>query len=371
MFFIVFYYLVFLVFFIFKEKGKIVGAKKLKRHCVFAFFLLFIFFGFRDLTVLNDSAHYYAPLREKMSYSNSLLWYQYNPFERFEVGYQIFENILAKCFRNPFVIIIISSFFITIGNILFFKRHNGNALFLCLFLLLNYQLPNQYSAIRQGIATMFFYYGFTKLIEGKWKYYILSILVASTFHKTAIILLPMPLLLKLNLNKKTVALFIAIFFLIINFLLKPLIGLFSADNIYQSTNEARRSFPIASLVLTLLYTWLLYISYRINKNNTQTSEDKAFWLFSMISILVSALDVVFPIIGRINMYLSPIVISLFVNSVTKVGDSKKVNNIILTVSFVFFVWFVLYNTIKPEWYHLYPYSFMNINTIFQGDSYYD
>ena len=360
------YYLSFFVLF-WVNRDNIQKSNVRYGQIILSFVLLFVFFGFRDITVLNDTPHYYAPVREKMARGASLGWFDIDVFSRIELGYQIFENFVAKLFSNPFAIIMVSSLIITLANINFFKK-TKNGLFLCLFLMLNFQLILQYSAIRQGLAAAIIYYGFTHYFKGNWKIFIGSVLLATTFHITAIMMLLLLPLSKIHFNKKTIILFIISFFVIARYLIEPIVGIFSTDNQYLGVNEERESIPIASLMFSLLNLWLFYLSrklsskYHIEVNNKQ-------WMYSAVCLLISFMDIVFPIIGRVSMYLFPVLVLTFVQVIMAVPERRYRDKTILSVFLVFFAWFITYNLVRPDWYNLYPYSFMNINNIFM-DFYY-
>jgi hypothetical protein len=362
---VVLYYLLFYLLFIYFRQFKS-DRRSIVTQMIIAFLLLIVFFGFRDLSVLNDTSHYYSPLRDKMMHASSLGWFEINPYARFERGYQIFENFHAKLFTNPYSIIFTSSLIITIGNICFFRKLNGNYLFLSLFLMLNFQLLNQYSTVRQGIATVIIYYGILKLIQGSWKVFIISTLLASTFHVTSsilLVLLPCKYL-DIRIGKKTIIFSVVFFFGFITFLLPHFIDFFSTDDSYVNTNSARESFPLASLVLVLMNVYLLYSSYRLNKIS-RIQIDKMYWVLGLICVFVSCVDISFQIVGRVAMYFFPFLVALYVHCVRMSNNVLKRKSLWLTFT-LFFLWFVTYNLYKPEWYHLYPYTFMDFTKIFHG-----
>lgn len=366
MLFIFLYYLLFFVLYWMNRNDDFYNSRVLKYQCFIAFILLFVFFGFRDLTVLNDTVHYYVPLRRKIAHADKLSWLAYSPLDRFEYGYQIFENILAKLFNNPYVVIVTSSLIITVGNICFFKKHNLLGLLLCLFFMLNFQLENQYSAIRQGFATVIFYFAFNKYLEKKYLLYIFYVVLASFFHITAITLLLLLPLAKIRFTKKTIFMYVILFLVFSRFLLVPVVNFFSTDSLYRITNMSRQSFPLASLLFALMNSWILYLSIRTNERYSLLEFNNVYWVISISCVFVSFMDVVFPIIGRINMYLFPIMVSMFVMILTSIPNIDYRDHLTFCVGAVFFVVFVLYNWLRPEWYHLYPYSFMDMDTVFKG-----
>ena len=83
---------------------------------VMCFLLLFIFFGFRDLPILNDTAHYYRHVRHLFSNTpfDNTPWYTFDSSSNFEEGFQIFLRIIGLVIsKEPYSLIIITSFITT------------------------------------------------------------------------------------------------------------------------------------------------------------------------------------------------------------------------------------------------------------------
>ena len=91
------------------------GAARLFQ-LVACFILLFGFFGFRDITVLNDTSHYYGFYYQKahvVSYINESI-FSYHLSDTFEYGFQVLIHFLVKYVsNNPYTIILFSSFLIS------------------------------------------------------------------------------------------------------------------------------------------------------------------------------------------------------------------------------------------------------------------
>ena len=85
------------------------------------FILLFVFFGFRGLPVLNDTAHYYAHLYNHLRYQSYFdeSIFTTDPHERFEYGYLVWIHFITRyIWCDPYSIILISAFIVTIANLL-------------------------------------------------------------------------------------------------------------------------------------------------------------------------------------------------------------------------------------------------------------
>ena len=154
------------------------------------------------------------------------------------------------------------------------------------------------------------------------------------------------------------------FFLFVEFLLPIFVDLFSTDNVYMRTNEDRESFPLGSLVFAFLNVYLLYNSYALRKNAT-SQVDNLYWILGIFCTFISFADIPFLVVGRTSMYFYPFLVSLYVKSLHESPFSIRNKNLVVTF-LIFFLWFVAYNFMRPEWFNLYPYSFMDITEIFTG-----
>ena len=135
--------------------SKHINGYSQKRHfqLIACFILLFVFFGFRGLPVLNDTAHYYAHLynhlRYQSFYNESIFSTDSN--ERFEYGYLVWTHFIAKyVWCDPYSIILISALIVTIANLLLVKQYT-NRIAITVFLQLN-TLITEYGLLRQSYA---------------------------------------------------------------------------------------------------------------------------------------------------------------------------------------------------------------------------
>ena len=113
------YFALFLIVHLVAKQFKTAGAARLFQ-LVSCFILLFGIFGFRDITVLNDTSHYYGFYYLK----SHLLSYKTEPvttfhlLDKFEYGFQVLIHLLVQYVsKNPYTIIIFSSLVITIGEL--------------------------------------------------------------------------------------------------------------------------------------------------------------------------------------------------------------------------------------------------------------
>ena len=122
---------------------------------VMCFLLLFIFFGFRDLPILNDTAHYYRHVRHLFSNTpfDNTPWYTFDSSSNFEEGFQIFLSIIGLVIsKEPYSLIIITSFITTASLLWFLNKSTSHVAFAVFVLMTSTLLLGCYSAIRQSLA---------------------------------------------------------------------------------------------------------------------------------------------------------------------------------------------------------------------------
>ena len=122
---------------------------------VMCFLLLFIFFGFRDLPILNDTAHYYRHVRHLFSNTpfDNTPWYTFDSSSNFEEGFQIFLRIIGLVIsKEPYSLIIITSFITTASLLWFLNKSTSHVAFAVFVLMTSTLLLGCYSAIRQSLA---------------------------------------------------------------------------------------------------------------------------------------------------------------------------------------------------------------------------
>lgn len=353
--------------------------KRSRRIQIFwGFTLLFVFFGFRDLPILNDTAHYYGHYYEMLSYLHPGDIFKNDPYERFEYGYQVLERLLATYVsRNPYTIIMFSSFVFTLCNVMLFKKYTQRVI---LTLFLFFITLAQYSAIRESFAIMVFYLAFESLLKKKYLNYYILVGVAYLFHRSALVLLVFPLLCGLRVTRMNVFMVImgSIALGTMIFPLLQMVGM--SDNIYFETASNRSTLPIGQFINTIFYGLMAFSSYKIWKRTPNVVIPKEFVWASVLVIGLSIVAIPFGIISRYTSYFIPYLYIMFVfyiehsmGYVMEMGNggysaSKDVSYYYISqyamrwlVMFIILniLRFVIINTFKNEWSHLIPYSFFD------------
>lgn len=189
----------FVMFWIFLEK------KSLNRNAFWVpFFVLVFFSSIRSYLVGTDTGNYTSDFR-------NLLDSNYYIFRSdLEYGYQLLEYFVLKFTHNYFWLFFVSSV-IVVGSYLYIFRKKSEDYFLSVIIFISFGFYLFYfNGLRQGIAMAIVALATSSLINKNFLKYALIILLASFFHKTALIMFLFYFIIHLEfkLEYKAIAIFL-------------------------------------------------------------------------------------------------------------------------------------------------------------------
>lgn len=192
------------------------------------------------------------------------------------------------------------------------------------------------NAMRQGIAVSFAFFSFKYIVEKNLKYFIITILFASLFHKTALVFLPAYFLQYFNINKYWRYLpFIGIFFLIAkNFLYNNVFSLiFKVDPNYELYASVKEAHGILNYLLYLVSFMLCYIFAGKVKNRRIVV---ILLNLTFVGVLLQTICLSNPAFNRISSYFSQFFTLLIPYICFSIGLRSKYSE-----AFLFWVLFLL------------------------------
>ena len=364
------YFALFLGVHFLSKQFKHPGASRLFQLTA-CFILLFGFFGFRDITVLNDTSHYYAYYFQK----SHILSFRNEPvttfhLDSFEYGFQVFVHVLVKYVsKNPYTVILVSSFIITIGELWLIDKHAKDIALVCFYMLTAGLFFMHYCIIRQALALFFFYFAFDCLEKGKIGKYCLLVACACLFHTSAIFLFFLPIIIRFAPSRRNACIAIGTSLLLAVFIFEilSLIGL--RDHPYYQAAIQKDSLSVVGLADFALMVFVLSVCLFARKRSGAPKPDNIFfWICTMgLSVCLIA-PVIYPI-SRVNEYLWPFIIIHLLRYIEPQSMRKPytiriegTRNILrLIVIFVFVVKLLGINTFRPEWLHIDSYQFYDFS----------
>lgn len=195
-----------------------------------------------------------------------------------------------------------------------------------------------FSGLRQAIAYSIIWISLKYIKERKLLKFIILILIAISFHKTAIIFLPVYFLANKKITVKYVSIFASAS--LVTFVFRTqiidLIKRFIYSNYTMS--QSYGGYKLL-LLLIMIFAGSLYILYK--KNNNEEQEQNRIWLnMLLIGILVQTLASIEGNIARLTMYFEYAIIFLIPNIIEEIDDRKVkifLKCIVYTLLTVYFI----------------------------------
>lgn len=325
------------------------------------FILLFVFFGMRGLSVLNDTAHYYAHLYNHLRYQSYFdeSIFTPDPHDRFEYGYLVWIHFITKyIWCDPYSIILISAFIVTVANLMLVKKHTDR-IALTIFLMLS-TLITEYGLLRQSYAICLSYLAINYLLKRKFVIYYILIAIAYVFHHSVIIMALFPVFTFIELRKDNVIkAFIAT--IIISICIYPIISILGFGNsFYYEGNQDREAAPIAAMINAAVYILLVYAAYYLHKEYKSKLPDPMITWAVICGLCLSIINISFLSFNRLALYFIPYItvffISIYDSCTEKYPDNKKIKTILFIIILAILGKMILTVALKNVWHHLTPYS---------------
>lgn len=285
-----------------------------------------------------------------------------------EKGYIIISWIFRKIISYELFngLLLLSCYYIIISKL---KKYSKNfyvslSFFLTMFLISNFMEP----AIRQIIALAIYLLTLDYIEKEKIYKYLIGIFLASIFHKSIIILLPVYFLNKFKISKKQIVIiYVIIFFLIKN--LKAIVTNLSAYLFFLNKylvyfeNEyslaLNQSFVKKSITIIECIIFLIIIIKYYSKENKNYIYNAA-----IISVLLKALSNQMAILYRVNDYFE----FFLVCAISSIYDKgNKVRQIVL-IFMMLLNFLIFYRDSQNAKYRYYPYTNYIIE-VFKGTLY--
>ena len=343
----------FLTFFFLREKPKL-GLK-------LSFVLIFIFLSLR----YNFGNDYSTYLEMFNIISKSEFSDLFNPLPLYEPGW-VLLNFIFRYIGFFALNIFISFITCFVFYDLISKHVDEKYYFFAIFLYVitpGFMLIHS-TAMRQHISILIFVFSYKFLINRSFIKYLICCFLAFTFHYSAIILLPVYLILYFK-NKHHLIKSILIFnIFIILILFAPILST-NINSLVSSFSEIKLSYNEASVTRSglgfLYYSVILILMLYFRK--FQNSSNYLFFKLSILGFLLIPLPLIINMLGRLILYFSPayiIAFSLIIKSIKRKELKLLLMIFIICITFFQFFHFIFSDIYNPFFY--------NYRTIFSSDT---
>lgn len=347
------------------------NRKKKIIYLVLTFGIFVMLSALRSNSVGNDTSAYLR-LFSNISISEDISRYSW----RYESGYLWLNKILSLVSANPQIILVVTSIIIMGGYARFIYKYSNNVwLSVYLFFTLGY-FGMSMNTVRLNIAIVIILYSYDFLREKKLFKFALTVILASLFHRTAIVFIVAWIINKFKINYKTISLTAigsVILYVAFPAILKIVLIFFPTYQYYMGSAYLDGSTRFASVmnffVGLSIVGFGMYTRYqkkKIRENNTtlllndvknkiNDAENMLLLLLASVAITFSSFN--FSLLDRAGNYFFVFAIVYIPNAIRSLRDK----NLKVLITFVLIILFFAYATIikimRPEWNIIYPYRF--------------
>lgn len=326
---------------------------------VFIVFLLLA--SLRIDTVGNDTANY-AEYFAKIIDCDDLS--QVFSISRYEIGFSAVTFFVTRLTDNFNLFLLIATAFYLFSVCRFVKAY---AISYSSVILLSFGLSMLYDplvTLRQCMAVGVFLFAIKPFVEREPLHYFSLILLACTFHLSAVILFPAFFLPKLRFAAASdylrLLLMLALCAITVGVVLRLFVGIFPYYAHYFETVYGGGGVRLASILLLCVRLALFVLALLSNWHLYQGSVEKSDEILRFNSLMaadlvIAASSLSFNLLDRIEAYFALPFIVVISNAINyrKNVDGRICNLIAILVSFVYITVLLIF---RSEWFGIFPYS---------------
>lgn len=337
------------------------GIKKINIADIYltvSIIILFVICALRDVSIGVDTKNYVNTFLNK-----GMLATLIDGESKFEIGYIFYINFLRTFTDNPQVYIFITSLILFVGTYIFVKNNCTGSYSLSIVIFMAFLYYTYFSAIRQSIALVIAINSFNYIYNRQWLKASSLIILAGSFHYTALVLLAfIPLSLTKWTKKKILIAFaasvIAVFLFdrIVEFVIQifPIYRRYWDSGMMQADDSNGGTF--AFLVMSICI--FAFINLLKNKDKLLSDQERAFYISaltgSIFCVFINVLGLSQGIFSRMSRYFIPYVIVLTA-STYKIYIKKY--RIFFYIGVVFLMGSYFYLRMRSNIYQIIPYKF--------------
>ena len=314
----------------------------------FLFFLLLCLrntFGFFDLP---NYYNFYSAIKSEtfLSILKGTHFLKPHNFQNIESGYVWLNWIMARAGFGFQGILIVQAFVVSLSLFLFVKRYSLNPCLAVFFYLCIGGLTDHTYIVRQSFAFAILLFAIPAVVEKKPIKFLLIVILAALFHRTAIsFLLIYPLsYIKVNCKTGIIAIIATLLVLLVIPILFPLVKyiftLMQKTSYINAMGEPE--FRQTILLIVAMLAFALFIKPK--EKEFSHSDEVMFWLV-IISLLFMNLSVYLPILSRVGMSMYfPFSMILVPNAIEMNEDkalTKKVKIALAVCLFLYLIYIVI------------------------------
>lgn len=341
-------YYFFIIFFIsfVAFLGALQSAKsKNKFFIIISIATIILFQSVRKWTVGTDIVTYldfFDKLKNESIANFSVL------FGSIEIGFLYYNKLIAMFTSDNqmFLFVVSATIFIPIGYVIY---KNSLNFYLSLIALISFGIYNfTFSGIRQSIALAITFLSYEFIKKRQWLRFLLLVILASTFHKSALVFLPAYLLYTIKIKKKHFALIMGLVVFI--FIFKSFLLRFLLSSAFEKYDNSELLVETGAYTMFFIMLLIYSISIFVQGKTKNPLVMNAYSNFMLIAVMIQIAASESQIAMRAGYYYFIFITLLFPEIMTSVKE-KKVRNgfvfITITICLVFYYLTTINSRLNP------------------------
>lgn len=301
--------------------------KKKKFNKVFLFLItvqLILINGLRSMWIGIDTNRYYRYFHEVRSFKTISSLFDYN----MESGYTFYQKLVGLLTDNFQIFLLITASIIYVTLAFFVYKYSGNYFFSYLFFITFEFFAFSLSGIRQSIAISLGLIAFHFAIQKKLPFFIMIVLLATSFHTSALALIIFYPLANFRL-KKNHLIFLTILYTVVvvfRYQIGALLTIFYYDDRSSSMlQQYDLSNGLGGTTLLILFILIIGVIFQNVLNNDDIVLQASFNII-LVSLFFQTLSSFSYLFTRLNMYFLIILIIFIPKLFEPIKSGKSIFN---------------------------------------------
>lgn len=341
------------------KKIKIINYKSFDGSCCYVIFwgiILFLFLALRSTNIGIDTSMYEYIYNNSEYYFNLIKLSDIKSIFFSEIGFYYLTYFCSKFMSFRLYLALIS--FLSLAPIIYIIKKYSNIKYLSLILYIGFSYYTfAMSGLRQACAIGFIVLSYDFIKEKKLFLYLLTIIIAISFHSSSLIFFPAYWIAKIRLDKNIKI--VSCVFILITYLLKNKIwefaSLFSRQNYSFVENAGGEKMYFFMLLTILLGLVFKKSNVKKQRNYKEKKDYNELFYFQIISTMICPIASFNPALARIYYFYHIFLILFIPDLLSNIIDKKM--KIIIECLFVLISFYYFYTQIISADLKIVPYSF--------------
>lgn len=328
---------------------------KKKNYTILIFYAIyFILLAFRSDNIGSDTYSYLMHYAAMPKISLKGIWGTYKDSD---IGYYLFTKILSVFLKNTQWLLIIVAAITTIPFAYLYYKETKNSLVTIALLMVLPNFQMNFSGLRQAIAIAFVVPGVYFIQKKRWKMFVLMVILATLFHKSAFIMLVMYPIYHCTIKIKHLMIIVPLGIVVYRF--NTQIYLLMAS-LMGGRFEERYAYVTETGAVTMLIVFMLFTVYAFVLTNSRmmSDDEKGYRNLLLIASFMQMFAPINSIAMRMGYYFIPfipIIITQATNHL-KVKD-YRVRWVISIAIYILFTIYYIDKSLSVDSLNIYPYEF--------------